>query len=113
WTNGVGERTIWEARNYVKPVFEGHISFGKLSLYGTMSTPESHAEALAELSRIVATLGAYGTEDGSTLYGEDAHEDFQSGDWYNYALHAHVKRYDATRGYVEDDISIIPEKVGV
>lgn len=93
WTSAVGERTLYDARNYVTPVFEARVP---------LSDDDRN-----ELTRVVGTLGAYGTDDGSTLYGEDAHENYETGDWYNYCLHAHVKHYDSARGYVEDDVSIV------
>lgn len=99
YVNSLDSRTIYVFRNNVQPVLTARI------VDGALHDPDD-AERLADL---ISELGAFHTSDGSTLYGEDVHVDYSTGDHFTYTLHAHVKHYDAARGYVEDDVNIVAD----
>jgi hypothetical protein len=108
---------FWESRNDVEPVYEAHV----LHLLGggnvpvltldphdnSQSVEDAHAEALDALRKLVGSLRGQQSDDGSTIYSTDADVDYATGDEFMYALHAHVKHFDALRGWVEDDVDIL------
>ena len=102
WVSAIGDKHIYQSRDDVRPIYEINVS----EFHGDI---EKHKEVIAEIDAIIESLGAYYSDSGSTLYMEDAVTDYQSADWYSYAIHAHVKHYSTVSGigWVEDDIDIV------
>lgn len=106
WVDAVGSSTIYESRNDVEPVYEVAFDNGDVSKGSEYVDWE---DALSALDDTIATLGAYESSDGSTLYGVDGHVlDYATDNVYNYAMHAHVKYFKPFIGYVEEDTCILP-----
>lgn len=109
WVNSLNGTEIHENRNDVAPLFSCWIlPNGTLYTPGDKRpAPEQDQELREELSDLIQELGSYETEDGSTLYADDAEtHDYTSDSTYLYALHAHVK-LGAERGYTEVDTDIL------
>lgn len=116
WVDSLDSRSIQESRNDVRPLVELHV----LHLLGggatvcltsdpneaDMTVMEMDADARDEIGAVLSRLGAYQTDSGATLYAVDESPDYATGEHWMYAIHAHVKHYDALRGWVEDDVDI-------
>jgi hypothetical protein len=103
WMSDLNSSEPAESRNYVSPIWECEISDG--ALIGDILTPDEFAD---ELRTVISRLGAYETDDGSTLYGVDGVIwDYSTDETWSYALHAEVKHYESARGYVESPVDII------
>lgn len=101
WVDSLTSTRIEESRNYVEPVYE-------VDAY-EYRAPLNGIPAREELASLIESLGAYETErDGSMLRAVDGVTwDYTQPGEYLYTLHAHVKHYTATNGWVESDLSII------
>ena len=94
WVDDLDSTELEESRNYVRPVFECRVE----------SFDDDAREVLADT---VARLGAHESDDGCTLYGCDGVTwDYATDAVWLYALHGHVKHFDAARGWVEDAVVI-------
>lgn len=94
WVSEPGASDLEEARNYARPTVEVMLPLD-----------DDDREVIA---RAVESLGAYETDDGSTLYATDGTVlDYMTDEVWTYALHAHVKHHDGVRGWVEDRVAIV------
>lgn len=96
WVDARDMTCLYPSRNDVRPLWEYEVC-------------DIDAETLEELrDDISRALGSYVIEWGTgTAYGQDAATwDYTSDSVYLYAAHAHVKFYDGTRGWVEDEVDL-------
>ena len=114
WTTRVGSPDLYDARNDVAPLFEARIHADYLIEEGYAldtydDTADAHACALDTVRDILTQLqGGWESHDGSTFYAADAMTlDYTTADVFTYAVHASVKHYDGTRGWVEDDVNLL------
>jgi hypothetical protein len=103
WVNSLDSREIYESRNDVKPVYEIPVS----EFFNDIAR---HKEVFTEIDSILGYLGADEKySEGSTVYATDATPDMMTGDYYGYAIHAHVKHLTPD-GYVESDVNILERR---
>lgn len=105
WVSDLNGSEVEESRNYVEPL----VSM-KWPLEDELAqNPDSYVDLSSvtdEIQDVINGLGAYSTEDGSTLYAEDSvdHDPTTDESWH-YALHAHVKHV-GPNGWVETPVDI-------
>lgn len=101
YVSDVGATDITEHRNDVEPVL-------KIRVRGMTFPREPIGEDDQDsLTALVESLGAWHSDDGSTLYGQDSvTHDYSTDEVWNYAVHASRKFYrDGV--VVEDDATIV------